>query len=327
MSILEPSKIRVAVIRGGPSSEYDVSMKTGQHVLSIIRERPELYDPLDIFISKSGEWHRSGLVEEPHQALRHTDVVWNALHGSYGEDGQVQRLLERMQIPFTGPTSMAAALSMDKHLTKEHYKRHSLLTPRHELLRAHSYTDDHLLFIFKNYLHPVIIKPASSGSSIGMKVASSYQELREGVAEALRHSKKVLVEELIRGKEATCGVVDDFRGKRHYALLPIEIRRPKNAQFFNYTDKYSGEVEEISPGNFSSTEREALEDLAIQAHSTLGLRHYSRSDFIITPKGKIYILETNSLPGFTTESLMPKAIGSVGWSPQSFVHHILSLAL
>src|SRR3989338_8578504 len=104
------SKIKVAVLRGGHSLGYSTSLKTGEHVLSTLREMPETYEPIDIFISIGGEWHCGGLVEEPHRALRHVDVVWNGLHGSYGEDGQVQRLLESMGVPFTGSKNFAYAI-------------------------------------------------------------------------------------------------------------------------------------------------------------------------------------------------------------------------
>src|SRR3990167_7406874 len=110
MAIFSP-RVRVAVIRGGPSNEYDVSLKTGAQILSLLREMPDAYDPIDIFISRAGEWHRSGLVEDSHRALRHADVVWNALHGSYGEDGQVQKLLTALHIPFTGSDRKSTRLN------------------------------------------------------------------------------------------------------------------------------------------------------------------------------------------------------------------------
>src|SRR3989344_6179576 len=139
--------IKVAVLRGGPSEEYDVSLKTGAHVLSLLREMPDKYDPIDIFISRDGEWHLSGLVEEPYRAIRHVDTVWNALHGTYGEDGQVQRLLERMKVPFTGSGSLSSALRMNKEMAKEIFSRHSFLIPRHEILFENNLTEEKLVYI------------------------------------------------------------------------------------------------------------------------------------------------------------------------------------
>lgn len=325
MAILTPGKIRVAVLRGGPSSEYEVSLNTGRHILSLLQDHPR-YEPIDIFISKDGEWHKSGIVHEPHRALAHTDVVWNALHGEYGEDGQVQRILENLQIPFTGSSSLASAVSMNKVLSKDIYTRHGLLTPRHEVFDE-NLSEDRLLYIFKNYMHPLVVKPANAGSSIGMSIVHSFNELMAAIRHALEYSRMAMVEELIRGKEATCGVVESVRGEKIYALLPVEIRKPKGVHLFDYNLKYSGEAEEICPGNFTRAEQKHVEEMARKAHEVLGLRHYSRSDFIVTRGGKVYILETNSLPGFTHESLLPKALHAVGWKPRHFVDHVLELTL
>ncbi|MFH1473152.1 MAG: D-alanine--D-alanine ligase [bacterium] len=318
-------KIRVAVLRGGPSHEYNVSLETGKHILSLLEKSPK-YQPKDIFISKGGDWHRDGLAHEPSQALLGVDVVFNALHGAYGEDGQVQEILEELGMPFTGSYSVASALAMDKEATKKVFTEKGLLVPRHELVDG-SVTHDQLLYIFQNYLHPVIVKPTHGGSSIGTCLANTFQELSEAIGHALMHSKRVLVEEFIRGKEATCGVVENHRGHELYALLPIEIRKPAGSHFFDYESKYSGKSEEICPGNFTAEEKEQIEDMARRAHQMLDLRHYSRSDFMITPSSKVYILETNTLPGFTKESLLPKALQAVGWPPEDFVDHIIGLAM
>jgi len=304
------SKIRVAVLRGGPSSEYDTSLKSGGHVLSLLREFPEKYEPFDIFISKDGEWHKEGLVREPQRIIRHADVVWNALHGSYGEDGEVQKILESYKVPFTGPGTLGAALSMNKDMAKDIYANYGLLTPKHELLDG-SATPDQLIYIFRNYLHPVIVKPVTGSSSVGIRLANTFPELQEAIIFALRHAEQVIVEEFIRGKEGTCGVVENTRGERLYALLPVEIRGK----------------EEIYPGRFKHAEKDLIADMAKRAHDALGLRHYSRSDFMITPSGKVYILETNPLPGFHEESIMPKSLHSVGWHPKDFVDHVIELAI
>jgi len=321
------SKTRVAVLRGGPSSEYEVSLKTGEHILSTLRELSEDYEPIDIFISKDGEWHKEGLVQEPYRALEYADVVWNALHGEYGEDGQVQRVLESLNIPFTGSSAVASALSMNKDMAKRIYDKHSLNTPMHNLVCKEDLSGDKLVGIFQTYLPPVIVKPANAGSSVGMRMAHSFSELKEAIKEALEHSDRVMVEEFIKGREATCGVVDNFRDEKHYALAPIEIKIPSGKTFFDYDAKYSGKTREICPGDFTQAEGTTIEEMSKEAHRALGLRHYSRSDFVITPKGKVYILETNSLPGMTAESLLPKALDTIGCSSKNFIDHIIKLAL
>ncbi len=297
------SKIKVAVLRGGPSNKYNVSLKTGAQILSLLREMPETYEPVDIFISREGEWHLNGLVREPHQALRHTNVVWNALHGSYGEDGQVQRILEGLQIPFIGSSAVASALSMNKEMAKRLYREHSLLTPEYELITEDNLNEDQLINIFRTYLHPVIIKPANASGSLGVRLAHTFHELKQTIKETFSHSPRVLVEEFIKGTEASCVVIESAKGEMIYTLLPA------------------------SKSKLKIEENKHMEKMAKQAHEALGLRHYSSSDFIITPKKTIYILETNSVPVLHQTSLLHDSLRATGWRPRDFVDHILKLAV
>lgn len=299
------SKIKVAVLRGGPSDEYDVSLKTGARVLSLLQEMPDIYEPVDIFISKDGEWHSSGLVQEPHQALCHSDVVWNALHGSYGEDGQVQRALEGLKVPFTGSSAVASALSMNKEMAKDIYRKHSLLTPEYEFITEDTLNEDKLVAIFRNYLTPIIVKPANAGGSLGVRLAHTFQELKNAIKETFVRSPRVLVEEFIKGDEATCMVVEEAKGESVYAFLPSSKSGCK----------------------FRKEENRKIEWMAKRAHETLGLRHYSDSDFIITPGRKIYILETNSLPVLHDKSSAHDSLMATGWRVRDFVDHVLKLAL
>jgi D-alanine-D-alanine ligase len=179
--------------------------------------------------------------------------------------------------------------------------------------------------VFEKVPPPWVVKPADRGSSVGLALARTFRELAGALETAFSVSDNVLVEEFIRGREATCGVVDDFRDQETYALPPIEIRKP-GMEIWSYKDKYSGETEEICPGNFSVEEKRSLETLARQAHRALGLRHYSRSDFILAPRG-IYLLEVNTLPGMTAESLLPKALAAVGCNYPDFLDHVIKLAL
>ncbi|MDP2651036.1 MAG: hypothetical protein Q8O98_00410 [bacterium] len=296
------SKLKVAVLRGGPSYGYDASLHTGGHVLSLLHEMPENYEPLDILISKDGEWHYGGIVHEPHRALRHADVVWNALYGAYGEDGQVQRVLEPLHIPFTGSSAVASAISMNKEMAKQVYRASGMHTPQHELITEDKFNDDILLHIFRTYLHPVIVKPANASGSVGVKLAHTLQEVKEAIKAAFSHSKKVMVEERIVGQEASCLVVENARGERYYPLLPI-------------------------PMNFLPEVHREIERMAKQAHQGLGLRHYSTSDFIVTPRNKVYILETNSQPLLHEQTHAHRSLESVGWKQHDFVDHIIRLAV
>ena len=318
-------KIRVAVLRGGPSSEYEVSLKTGATVLQHIPQ--EVYDAHDIFISREGEWYRNGVQFTPHEALSHFDVIFNALHGQYGEDGKVQHILEMSGIPFTGSGSFASSVAMNKAMTKEVFKKEKIRTPQHKLIS--NISAENLAELFLTFSPPVVVKPVSAGSSMGVTMVKSFDSFETAIKEAMKHSDTVMVEEYIPGVEATVGVVDGYRDQNIYVLPPIEIR-PRGSAFFDYENKYgSGEsgAEEIVPGNFSEKDKRELEELARKVHSILGLRHYSRTDFIVSPKRGIFVLETNTLPGLTETSLLPKALHSVGASLSHFLDHVLQLAL
>jgi len=319
------AKMRIGVLRGGPSSEYDISLKTGGHVLRNLSE--EKYHPQDIFISKSGVWHVRGLETPLERALKGLDVVFNALHGEYGEDGTIQRVLETHGVPYTGSGALASARAMNKVLAKEAVRRLGIRTPHHVIMeRSNEDLKRRVFDLFRSSPQPSIIKPIGKGSSIGVIFAGSFEELLSAIEEALRESPQVLVEEFIRGREATCGVVEGLRGERHYALFPIEIKLPKGKQIFDYDAKYVSGCDTHCPGHFTTEEKQQLEGATRAVHEVLGLRHYSRSDFIVTPRG-VYFLEVNTLPGLAENSLVPRALKEAGYTFPEFLDHVISLAV
>jgi D-alanine-D-alanine ligase len=318
------SKKKVGVLRGGPSSEYEVSLKTGKSVMDNLVDR---YEVLDIFIDKEGIWHYLGTPIKPEHVFKKVDVIFNALHGAYGEDGTVQKLLDYFKIPYTGSTALASAVGMNKVLSKHVYKNNNLKTPLHTTLSKKDDISKEIVKLFKSFPIPAVVKPVNGGSSVGTAIAKTMAELELAVIDALKYSDLALIEEFIAGKEATCGVVDNFREEFPYALLPVEIRKPVDSAFFDYDAKYGGKSLEICPGNFTVEEKKIIQEMSKEAHKALGLRHYSRSDFIIHPKRGIYILETNTLPGLTGESLLPKSLAAVGCSLPDFLDHLIKLAL
>ncbi|HMP67204.1 MAG TPA: D-alanine--D-alanine ligase [Candidatus Paceibacterota bacterium] len=317
-------KKKIAVIRGGPSSEYDVSMKTGR---SVIDELSKKHHIIDIVVDKKGSWICAGREVTPEKACIGSDCVFNAMHGEYGEDGQVQKVLESIGVPFTGPQKIAAAVSINKKITKEIYKKFGIKTPMHRTIkRGASDIHNQAIDIFKNFPMPIVIKPIGLGSSVGVSIVRDYKSLLETLISLFIRFDELLIEEYIPGREATVGVIDNFRNQRIYAMLPIEIKISRENNFFDYDAKYSGKTEEICPGNFDNDEKRELQELAIMAHDYLGLRHYSRTDFIINPRRGIYVLETNSLPGLTKESLFPKSLPPIGSNYSEFLDHIIDLA-
>ena len=315
----------VGVLRGGPSREYDVSLRTGASVLGALDR--EKYDPRDIFIDRSGEWHVHGIAQSPEKALKGVDVAFNAMHGEYGEDGRVQRQLDSLGVPYTGSDAFASAIAFNKHHTKEAVRKLGVKVPHGLVLEPAREGEIRELAhrIFRTFPHPAIVKPVSGGSSVGMHVAHTYHGLEHALREASAHAPKILVEEFIAGREATVGVVDDFRNERAYALMPVEIVPPAHHPFFTYEAKYGGQTREHVPSRFTEEQKGELERIAKAVHEGLGLSHYSRSDFIVSKRG-IFFLEVNTLPGLTGESLLPKALKAVGSSLTSFLDHVVSLA-
>ncbi|HET8574765.1 MAG TPA: D-alanine--D-alanine ligase [Candidatus Paceibacterota bacterium] len=326
------SKIRVGVLRGGPSSEYEVSLKSGQSVLESL---PEKYEVSDILITRDGAWNVSGLMSSPVRAMRRTDVFFNALHGEYGEDGKLQQMLDHHQFPYTGSGALASAFGMHKLLSKKRFAEAGLLTPQFYFFRENPLSKNHegleLLAakraseVFRAFPGPWVVKPVAGGSSIGVTVARTVEALTAALLEALLKDEIMFVEEMIAGKEATCGVLEQYRSDKYFALPPIEIRAPSG--FFDYQSKYDGSSEEIPYGSFSGREIESIQKTAKKVHEILGLKHYSRTDCMVTPRGEIYVLEVNTLPGLTSESLLPKSLRAAGIAFPAFLDHVITSAL
>lgn len=315
--------IRVGVLRGGPSSEYHISLETGSRVLENL---PLCYAPVDVLISREGTWHINGLPIKPEKVFRAVDIVFNALHGQYGEDGTVQELLERHNMPFTGSGRVASALAMQKHLARVQYARGGLAVPREVVIAEGEEPQEAVPRIVRSLHPPWMVKPAAAGSSVGItKVEQSFL-LPKAIAVAREHGSIVLVEEYIRGRELTCGILECFRGEKHYAFPAIEIIPKNKERLFDFTAKYNGTTKEICPAPLMPEIRTAVAACARKAHELLGCRDYSRSDMLLTPRGKLYLLETNTLPGLTKESLLPKAAAAIGLSFPKLLSHLLRLA-
>jgi len=314
----------VGVLRGGPSREHEVSLKTGAAMLASLPS--ERYTTYDIYIDKKGVWHDRGRATTPDRILRQIDVALIGLHGEYGEDGEVQKLLERFGVRYAGADSLGSYLSMHKLMSKIRAKEAGLQTPEFRFIERAEDSEAAAHEITRAFHQPVVVKPIGWGSSVGVSIVGGYTAVLSAVKDLFADgAPSVLVEEYIRGREATIGVVEGLRGESLYTLPSVEIVAPKN-DFFSYKAKYGGETREICPGNFSRVVTEELQRAARVIHRALELRHYSRSDFIVAPKG-IYYLETNTLPGLTKDSLMPKSLEAIGVPLPDFLSHLVNLAL
>ncbi len=297
-----PTSLRIGVIRGGTSPQYDQSLTSGGHVL---KHLSETHQPLDIFISKDGTWHMRGMERSPERILRQVDVVWNALHGAYGEDGGIQEILDSHGVLYTGSDKSASNLAIHKWLTKEKAREAGIKTPISVLVRDEDSPQEKLREIFNTIPYPMIVKPATSGWSYGLHVVNSPTELIVALENVLSMFPSALVEEQISGKAVSCIALDNFREQKTYAFPPVS------------NDETALSVEE----------KKTLEGITKQVHNALGLSHYSESDFIDSPRRGVYFLEVNTLPDISEKSTLMKSLASVGSSMKEFLHHVLGLAL
>ncbi|MCW9054715.1 MAG: ATP-grasp domain-containing protein [Candidatus Pacebacteria bacterium] len=318
------SKLRVGVLRGGQSSDYDMSLKTGGRVLQHLSK--EKYTTHDIYISRNGVWHMRGFEVSPERALKQVDVVFNALHGEYGEDGVVQKLLDTFGVPYTGSGALPSALAMSKLRAKEIVSRLGVRTPMTRLVEHNSDLRSCALEIFRTFPFPLLIKPVRGGSSRGIVFVGSFYELEQALEYTFESLGEIMIEEYVRGKEVTSGVIKNFRGEDHYTLLPIEIELEGERPYLDTEAKHSGLYRAHCPGGLSAEEKLRVREATRLVHDALGLGQYSRSDFICTPRG-IYFLEANTQPDLREESLVNRALSEVGCSFSEFVEHTINLAV
>jgi D-alanine-D-alanine ligase len=337
------SNLTIAVLRGGPSSEYEVSLKTGAAVIKALeaQEGKEGHRVIDILIDRIGQWHRNGVPLPRVATLKGVDVAVIALHGEYGEDGTVQRELDELGVPYIGSGGYGSALAMNKARARFSVAALPMIKlPEHYVVRAddievedgersgyHGVAGD----IFARFGPPYVVKPVSGGSSVGVVVAKNVMELPQAIEYVANAcGMPVLVEQHIEGKEVTCSVIDKYRGEECYALPPVEVRMPAGKQLFDYEAKYSTDharaAEYICPSTLTKEQKKNIEEATKAVHRALELSHYSRSDFILSPHG-LYFLEANTLPGLADTSLMPKSLDAVGTTLREFLEHSIDLAL
>ncbi len=313
---------------GGISSEHEVSLSTGQNVLDNLDKSK--YQATPIKISKKGQWFLNGQEIDLASALKGHDIVFNALHGTFGEDGRVQAMMEYYKARYTGSGITASSLAMDKLRSREIFKLIGFCVPKTlKLKKGENYDARLSLFINKVVKFPVVVKPCSSGSSVGVKIVENQENLGQAIEGAFKLDKKVLIEEFIKGRELTCGVLDNFNGQPVAALPVTEIIPSKDHQFFDYDAKYKiGQTNEITPAFVDSVIYEKAQEIAVKAHQLLGCQAYSRTDMIWTPgNNDIFVLETNTLPGLTKASLLPKSAQVAGLTFPQLLDIIITSSL
>ncbi|GAA0794679.1 D-alanine--D-alanine ligase [Faecalicatena orotica] len=236
------------------------------------------------------------------ELCRMADITFLGLHGGEGENGKLQATFDLLGIKYTGPDSLGCAVAMDKGFTKQVFLQAGIDTPAGVSL--HKKVKENSLKALGLTL-PVVVKPCSGGSSIGVYIVNSEEEYKDALKKSFKYEDEVVIEEYIKGREFACGVID---GK---ALLPIEII-PKTG-FFDYANKYQdGATNEVCPADISSDISDRMMELTVKAYHALKLNVYSRADFLLDDTGNLYCLEMNTLPGMTAASLLPKEAKAMG---------------
>ncbi len=310
-------KLRIAVLMGGPSSEHDVSLKTGGVILKHLNK--EKYDAVPLVIPINKKW------EIPEA----TDVAFIALHGAYGEDGTVQAILESADIPYTGSGVLASALAMDKVKSAELFSFHGLNVPKQIVFKKNEWVENQ-----KNIIAnitalgiPCVIKPSRGGSSVGISILKDINGLHDAFIRAFEHDATVIAQQYIKGVEVSCGVLDEGKREKPTALPPVEILSPEH-EFYDYHAKYTaGGSEHIIPPRLAKEVIQSIENAALTAHNALGCSGMSRTDMIVAENGTIYVLETNTIPGMTETSLYPQAAAAIGISFEVLLDKMIQAAL
>jgi D-alanine-D-alanine ligase len=297
--------VRVAVVMGGYSSEREISLQSGQGAVAALTRLGYDVASLDFderFVERLRE-------------LR-PDVVFNALHGAGGEDGIIQGVLEWAGLPYTGSDVSGCALSIDKHLTKKLLSAEGLPTPAWEVFDL---SEGALPLLPGSLDFPVVVKPRAEGSSAGVRIVRTPEEWSQAIRES--SSACLLVEEYVAGREFTCGVLFD-------RALPVIGITPSQDGLYSYEAKYAvGESRHEMPARIDADLSRRLQALALAAHSLIGLRDYSRTDFIVGKDGRPYVLEINALPGLTPASLVPEECAAIGISYDALIDQLTNAAL
>ncbi|MCE9541737.1 ATP-grasp domain-containing protein [Candidatus Kaiserbacteria bacterium] len=317
------TRVTVGVIRGGTSSEYPLSLKTGAVMMSALPS--DKYEVRDILIDKSGLWHMRGIPSTPVRTLSQVDVVLNAVHGGVGEDGTLQRLLDRSGTPYAGSRAQASGIALNKIRAREMLSQAGIRMPRAVSfsLQNEMHTGDMSGLVFEQFGPPYVVKPPSEGAGAGIRIAKTIRELPDAIADVLDAFGAALVEEYIRGEEVSVGVIENFRNENLYALPPALVAH--ELQFLSPEAHLASLARHSVPSPFSYEEKLSMENIAKRAHATLGLAHFSRADLIRTPYG-VYLLEVNAIPGLYPGSSFPQMLEAVGSSVPEFLEHAIHLA-
>ena len=358
-------KLRIGVIFGGRSGEHEVSIRSARSVIEAMDTSK--YEVVPIAISKTGNWlapavsakllpkgtqqrlsarvlgqskanvsiigdpSRRGLARlDPTGKAEALDVVFPVLHGTFGEDGTLQGLLEMAALPFVGCGTLASSCGMDKVTMKALFHEAGLAICKHAWLLRSEFEQEPekvLRRVVKEIGFPAFVKPANLGSSVGVSKASDKKSLAQAIELAARYDRKIMVEEAVEGRELECAVIGNDDPK---ASLPGEyVIHEESARFLDYTEKYSstGRVEFVVPARVSKAVTKRIQKMAVQAYKAIDASGLSRVDFFLKPEGQLLVNEINTLPGLTDVSGFPKMWEASGIPFSQIIDQLIELAI
>lgn len=299
--------IRVGVLRGGTSNRYDESLRTGAYVLKQLPR--DMYEPIDIFVDRGGVWHLGG-APVSYDKLRHrVDIIWNALHGFYGEDGRVQQLLENLAIPYTGAGPLASSMTMNKKIAKDTLAGLGIKTPRGMYIESWGGGDREETVesvaqnIAQQFSPPWIVEAISRGQTNGPMRAKTRDELVAVLFQMFDLSIPILIEEAVLGTEVSVVASSGFRSESVYTFLPEH--------------REEGRARVRAPAS------DELQLLAKKIHEHFDLGKYSRTEAVVTPKGTIYVLGVDTVPALYSESKVHDMFASTGVTFREFAKHMI----
>jgi D-alanine-D-alanine ligase len=310
-------KVRVAVLCGGRSGEHEISLRSSEAILKGLD--PAKYDVRRIFISPDGHWEPGPILPEP--GVNDFDVVFPILHGTFGEDGTVQGLLELADLAYVGPGVLASAVSMDKDVLKRLLSERGIPVVEWATLWRGRWDTAVLAGLFP---YPVFVKPANLGSSVGISKVSKPEDLSAALALASEFDRKIILERGITGREFECSVMgnDD-----PIAAIPCEVLPSR--EFYDYEDKYLLDAAKtLLPAPLDAAQTAEIRQLAVEAYRAAGCEGMSRVDFLMeTASGRLYVNEINTIPGFTSISMYPKMWEAAGVPFGELLDRLIEFAL
>jgi D-alanine-D-alanine ligase len=311
-------KLRVAVLYGGRSGEHEISLRSAESIIAAMD--PERYEVQRIFITQEGRWEPRAISPEP-GCNPGIDVVFPVLHGTFGEDGTVQGLLELAGLPYVGAGVLGSAVAMDKEVTKRLLRERGLPVAEFIVLTRGAYN---LEDICSQLPFPMFVKPANLGSSVGISKVKTRDELARALEIAGEFDRKILVERGITGREFECSVLGN---QNPIAAVPCEILPSR--EFYDYEDKYLlGTSKTVLPADLTPEQTAEVQRLAVACYEAVYCEGMARVDFLLeTATGKFYINEPNTIPGFTSISMYPKMWEAAGLPYAELISRLIDLAL